>query len=103
MERINLTLLKISRICGYLLFIIIFLYIISGYGMLKGFLDYSFGKWLHETFLPIPLFFTYLFHGLIQIKFVLKRKGFKDDLFLNLFLLAVGLILLILFLYFYLC
>lgn len=102
-EKINQILIKISQICSYFLLPIIFLYIFSGYGMVKGFLDYSFGKWLHEVLLPIPLFFTFLFHSIVQIKFVLIRKGFKDDNFLNFFLLGIGLIFLILFLYLHLC
>ncbi|MBC7074328.1 hypothetical protein H5T58_03060 [Candidatus Parcubacteria bacterium] len=103
MDKINRILIKIDRICAFFLLLILILFIFSGYGMERGIFDFILSKKIHSLWLPIPFFFCFLFHSLVQIKFTLIRWGAKDDLFLNLILLFFFLVLLFLFLYLQLC
>lgn len=98
---INRFLLKIDRINSYILAFLMFLYFLSGYGMTKGIIEPVFAKALHEVWLPLPFFFCFLLHFLTHFRFLLK-KHIKDEIWTNVYVIALSLALLIFFFYLYL-
>lgn len=100
-QKINKFLFKPMRYCGWALLFLMFLFFISGYGATKGVIDPIFSKTIHEVWLPIPTFLAFVIHSMINLKFFLLRKKFKDDIWLNIYIFVFGLIIFSLFLYFY--
>lgn len=98
----NRSLVTVNRWSGYLLFICVLLYFVTGYGMTKQIIDRSTAKLLHERWLPAPVFVLFTLHSLINIKLILLRKGIRDRVWWNIYLLTLGLILLSAFFYIYL-
>jgi len=99
LSKINRPLVTISRWCGYSLFFFLLLYFLSGFGMGKHIIPRRLAKFLHEDILPVPTFVAFLLHGLFNIKVAIIRKGIKDQAWWNVYLGAIGLLLLGLFLY----
>lgn len=100
--KINQFLIKIDRFCGWALFLLMFLYFISGYGITKGIIDPVLAKSLHERWLPFPTFIAFILHSAINLKFLLIRKGIKDEVWLNVYIAVLGLVFFTLFMYLYL-
>lgn len=97
----NRVLKHIDRACGYSLIFLMLLFFISGYGLVKGFMDPYLAKSLHERWLPVPTFMAFLGHVVINIRFLLIRKGVRETLWLNIYTVALAVSLLGLFLYLY--
>ena len=92
----NRFLVKINRISGWLMLIIIVIYMISGYALTKHIKDFEpylmsreLASYLHTT-LDIYMMPVFLAHVLINAKFTLKRWGFRSDKVVNAALLLVG-------------
>jgi hypothetical protein len=95
-------LIKLNRFSAWILLALIVVYIITGYGMLKGIIDPVFSRYLHNILLPIPLFIFFILHICISSSCALRRWGaFKDSKSANIYALILGLILLILFFWLY--
>lgn len=88
-----------GRLTGYLLFVFILVYFITGFGNVKGIIDRQLAKEIHEDVLPLPVFICFVLHGLINIKFYFLRRGAKDGPLLNLSLGLSGVVLFTLFFY----
>lgn len=56
-----------------MLFISILLYFLSGYGMTKGILDYSFAKSLHSTILPMIALTAFVIHTFFATRITFIR------------------------------
>ncbi|MFH0800351.1 MAG: hypothetical protein V2A66_09270 [Pseudomonadota bacterium] len=102
MTGVSRSLVKINRYCACLLFFLILLYFITGYGQTEGIIDPDSAKLLHGKWLPVPTFAAFLLHSLLNIKFILMRKGVKDRPWWNIYLLVLGLVILATFLYIHL-
>lgn len=98
---INRKLLVIDRYCGYLLFVLMGAYFITGFGQTKGIIDPAIAKEIHEDWLPLPTFAAFLLHSLINARFILIRKGVRAKSWWNGYLVALGAILFGIFLYLY--
>jgi len=99
-KNFNWYLLKIQRISGIILLILIILFFVSGYGMTRQMIDSVLAKILHEKILPIPFVFFLLLH----ISFCLKRwllRWIKDEKWLNIYLIILETIIFILFAVFF--
>lgn len=100
-EEINKILFKLSRWCGNILVILMFLYFISGYGSTKAIIDPIFSKKLHEVWLPIPTVICIILHTLFPLKrFLIKR--IRDVNWVNIYVLIFCLIILVIVFYLYL-
>lgn len=96
-------LIKLNRFSAWALLVLVILYIISGYGIIKGIIDPVFSKKLHEEVLVIPFFIFFVFHVCISSSYALRRwKVFKGQRGAHIYSLIVGLILLSLFFWLYL-
>lgn len=94
---------KLSRYTAWIAFVVILLFILTGYGMTKRIIDPDLAKFLHNKILPIPLFVSLLLHGGICARATFRRWGvFKSSVMIDLYVAAVGLVLLALFLWMYL-
>ncbi len=72
----NLTwwLIKIDRTAAWILFVSIFLYFLSGYGMTKGIIDRNFSLLLHENILPLIAITSFSIHTCLAIRLSLIRR-----------------------------
>lgn len=96
----NRALFKTSKWAGYVMGVLILLYIITGYGMTKEIIDPVFAKALHSKWMPIPLAITFLLHLFIYIRFKL-RLLIKSDLWVDIYLVVLSLVIFLGFLYLY--
>lgn len=55
--------MKIDRFFAWLLFFVMILYFLSGYGMTKNLIDASFAIQLHNTWLPVLVIVSFVVHG----------------------------------------
>jgi len=95
-KNFNWYLLKIQRISGVILLVLVILFFISGYGTTRQIIDPIFAKILHEKILPVPFVFFLLLH----ISFWLKRRllrWIKDEKWVNIYLIILEVIIFILF------
>ncbi len=93
-------LIKLNRFSAWVLLVLIILFIVSGYGITKRIIDPVFSKYLHDKLLPVPLFIFFLLHVGISIRYALRRwKLFKSEKTGDIYILVIGLILLIFFLW----
>jgi len=96
-------LIKLNRFSAWVLLVLIILFIISGYGMIKQIINPVFATYLHNELLPIPLFIFFVLHIAISSSYALRRwRVFKTLKSANVYALVLGLILLILFFWLYL-
>ena len=87
---------RISRWSAWVAFVVIVLFVVTGYGMTLRIIDPTLAKLLHGKILPIPLFLAVVLHsGICAHRSLHRWKVFKSDvtvdvyvLFLSLFLLA---------------
>jgi predicted heme/steroid binding protein len=71
MPKINL--FKINRFFAWILLILMFLFIISGYGMTKGIISYELTKTLHLGYIAILLIFVFLTHSFLSVRLAFMR------------------------------
>lgn len=91
---------KINRFSAWCLLVLVFLFIVSGYGITKQIIDPVLAKYLHEELLPIPLFLFFLLHVGISIRYAFIRwKLFKNRKTGDIYVLVTSLIILVFFLW----
>jgi hypothetical protein len=61
------------------LFVVIILYIITGFGMTRQIIDPVFARYLHTSILPYPLFIFFGLHMIICVRNLFRRFFKKDD------------------------
>lgn len=66
---------KIDRISSWILFVVIILYAITGYGMTKGLIDSSFSRTWHLGYLGIIGLIAFVIHTSWAAHLALKRKN----------------------------
>lgn len=93
MPDFNRILYKLSRYSGYLLFILLTLYFITGLGRVKGFLDPVLAKNIHERWLFFPTLVLVLFHSFYCFKTALQKR-IKDQMWVDVYLIIFVLVLL---------
>jgi len=95
-------LIKLNRFSAWVLLVLIILFIVSGYGMTKQIINPVSARYLHDKVLPVFLFIFFVFHVFISSSYALRRwQVFKNTKSANLYALIFGLVLLILFFWFY--
>jgi hypothetical protein len=106
-KTVNYYLMKANRIIVWILLLLMLIMIISGYGLTKpslirslsgGWIDYHTALFIH-TSLDTPFLILLLIHVVIEIRFSLMRWGVKNQKFLNLLMLTLGVICVILIMY----
>lgn len=91
-------LIKLSRFSAWALLVLMVIYIITGYGMLKGIIDPVFSRRLHNDLLPIPLFIFFVLHVGISTRYALLRWSiFKTKKAADIYIIVFIVILLSLF------
>jgi len=96
-------LIKLERFSAWVLLVLIILYIISGFGMVKRIIDPVLARYIHTELLPIPLFIFFVLHVGIATNYALRRWGvFKSAKAGDIYVIIFGLILLVLFFWLYL-
>ena len=98
MKNINKILFKLSRWSGYILIVLMILYFISGYGMIKQIIDPVLAKILHEKWLPWPTVIFLLLHTLFRLRSFLIKK-IKSEVWVNVYIVILYLIILGIFFY----
>ena len=86
------TLIRIDRISAWVLFVGIFLYFISGYGMTKGLISPDLARNLHLSYLTYFIVAAFIFHTSFAIRLSFIRWGvwnFFTKSFMIIFYLAV--------------
>jgi len=99
-KNLNKVLFSISKISGWILLFLLFLYFLSGYGMTKGIIDYSTSQKLHNSILPLSFLFFLILHIFFPVK-VFLLKFIKDERWINIYLIILFSIIYLLFLYFH--
>jgi hypothetical protein len=98
----NVLLGRISRWSAWVSFVVVLLFIVTGYGMTKQMIDPTLAKFLHAKVLPIPLFLALVVHGGICARDSLRRwKVFKSDAAADLYVAAFSVFLLGFFVWLY--
>lgn len=93
---------RLNMISGWILAILLILYILSGYGMTKGIMNPDLAKKLHNQWLAIPLFLSFVVHLAISSRYALVRwKIFENIKSTNIYVFVLSIIFLILFLWLY--
>lgn len=93
-------LFRLHRISCWAMMLLMFLFIISGYGMTKQIIDPVFATYLHVIILPIPFFLLFVLHVGIMVRGLLRRwKLFKDEKAADIYAIVFSLILLVFFLW----
>ncbi|MBW2967268.1 hypothetical protein KY362_02165 [Candidatus Woesearchaeota archaeon] len=94
-------LIKFGRGCAWALVVMIILYFVSGFGLLKsgmiynltgGLLDRGRSLWIHEI-LTIPMAFAAICHTLIAIRFAMIRWKVKNMKAVDYSFIALGVVL----------
>ena len=94
---------RLSRYTAWIAFVVILLFILTGYGMTKRIIDPDLAKFLHNKVLPLALIVSLLAHGGICARSTLRRWGvFRSNVTIDLYVAAIGLVLFVLFLWMYL-
>ena len=84
-------LVKLNRLTAWLLLILIIIYFLTGFDILKNLWRPEFSRWLHTKILPLPTLILVFFHALVGLKqFLLRNK------LTNKFLSSILIIILIL-------
>ena len=94
---------KLSRAAAWIATATVIAFIVTGYGMTKRIIDPDVSKILHVEILPVPLFLSLLVHGGISARAGLRRwRVFENGRSADLYVGAVSLVLLGLFVWMYL-
>lgn len=105
--KLNYYLIKINRVIVWILLILMIVFIVTGYGLTRpnliyswtgGQINYEFSDFLHSN-LDVPLIILFFIHVLIEVKFSLMRWGIKNHKLLNLLILVLGIISITIILY----
>lgn len=94
--------IKLDRLSGWVLLILMILFIVSGYGMTKEITNPIKAKYLHEVLLPIPMFIFFMIHVGWQIRLSLIRWKWGSRQWINFYVLIISLVLFVFFLWLYL-
>jgi predicted heme/steroid binding protein len=91
--------IKISRFSAWVLFAVMIIYFVSGYGMTKGIIERQIATSLHKDVLPFIAMLAFIAHVSVQTKFALMRYRIwnKTTRFI---LIAFYVVIFILFLHF---
>ncbi len=73
-EQASHYLMQIDRFAAWVLFIVVLLYFISGYGLTKGLMDSSLAAKIHLSWLPIAGLIAFTIHSSWAIHLFLKRN-----------------------------
>ena len=93
---------RIDRFSVWILLLIIFLFVITGYGMTKNIMDPVLAKYIHTQLLPIPFFVFFMVHVLKSVYRQFKNLGlFKSERVLNSYVYLLGFIVTSLFIWLY--
>ena len=93
---------RIDRFSVWILLVIIFLFVITGYGMTKNIMDPVLAKYIHTRLLPIPFFVFLMAHVLGPVYRQFKNwKMFKSERVLNIYVYLLGFIVTGLFIWLY--
>jgi hypothetical protein len=94
------TFATLDRTSRWILLALMLLFIFTGFGITKGFMDPRLAKELHENILPIPFYLLFLVHILYKLPVHLVRwKTFKSETTAAVYVYALAAILLGLFLW----
>ena len=78
---------KIDRWGAWILFCLILLFFVTGYGMTKQIMDPALAKYIHTQILPIPLFIFFMIHVMKSLYKKLKSwQLFTNAHWLNIYL-----------------
>lgn len=66
-------LFKLNKFSGWILLILIVLFIISGYGMTNQIIDPVFARYLHSQVLPIPFYIFLGLHLILPLKRLFQK------------------------------
>lgn len=66
--------LKIDRIASWILFVVIIIYTITGYGLVKGIIDYDFSRSCHLEYLGAIGLIAFVAHTSFAIHLALRRN-----------------------------
>ncbi len=90
----------IDRYGCWILAALMLLFIITGLGITKEFMDKTLAKQLHENVLPIPFYLFILIHAFLPVRAkFLEWKIFKNEKIASAYTLTLFAILLFLFLW----
>lgn len=82
---------KIDAVGAWILFFLILLFIVTGYGMTKQIMDPALAKYIHSQLLPVPLFIFFMIHAIKSLYKKLKDWClFKSELWLNIYLYSLA-------------
>ena len=94
------TFATIDRISRWILLVLMFLFIFTGFGITKGIMNPKWAKQLHENFLPIPFYALFLVHIFYKVPIHLVRWNiFERETTAAVYMYALATILLGLFLW----
>jgi len=99
---INKILSRALRYSGYVLFVCILTYFVTGLGMVKHLLDRRTAHEIHEDIMPVPTFAAFLVHSLLAIRIFLIRHGVREMQPWNISLILSGAAIFALFLHIFL-
>lgn len=94
-------LIQLSRIASYILIVILFLMLITGYRLMGHFIFITrgFANTLHSIYFNIALIIFFPIHSLIAIRFALIRNKIKNK-YIDILLIAIGAAFIVVFIYF---
>lgn len=68
-------LVKLDRIAAWVLLVTILSFVVTGYGMTRGFMDVNLADQIHTHYLPVLLILSLSIHALYATRLSLKRWG----------------------------
>ena len=84
---------RINNFGVWILLFLIFLFIITGYGMTKNVMDPVLAKYIHTRLLPIPFFVFLMVHVLGSVYRQFKNWNiFKSERVLNIYVYCLALL-----------
>ena len=94
-------LIKLSRIASYILIVILFLMLITGYRLTGHFIFITrgFANTLHSIYFNIAFIIFFAIHSLIAIRFAFIRNKIKGK-YIDILLIAIGVAFIAGFIYF---
>ena len=97
----NYFLIKLDRLSGRALLVLMILYFISGYGMTKEIINPVTAKYLHEVLMPIPIFIFFTIHIAVNIRLAFIRWRLASRQWINFYIIFLTGLFLIFFLWLY--
>jgi hypothetical protein len=97
MKRVSeaVVLMRVSRYSAWVATVTILMFIVTGFGSVKRFMDPDISKFLHEKVLPVPLFICLVLHVGVSARGALRRwRVFESVLATDLYVAAISVALL---------